>query len=138
MKVHYKIYNYFGAFSILFLCGILFATTNALARNIFLNGIDISSARHQLLENVTIRIDGQGHLYIEADHYQVNEESHFVPLSDKNATYGRPEHKQRRTFAETAPEKPLSNESETPTQKSEDNPLVIENKVTNTQSTEKK
>ena len=44
-------------------------------RGIFLNGIDISSAKHQTLENVTIRIDGQGNIYIEAPHYEVNEEA---------------------------------------------------------------
>ena len=65
-------------------------------RSIFLNGIDISSAKHQTLENVTVRIDGQGHLYIEAPHYEVNEESTYIPLSSWNREgFGLPKHAKR-------------------------------------------
>lgn len=59
--------------------------TKVLAQNeprlIYLNGVDISSAKHQILERVTVRIDGQGHIFIEAPHYEVTEESTYIPLS---------------------------------------------------------
>lgn len=62
-------------------------------RSIFLNGIDISGAKHQILENVTVRIDGQGQIFIEAPHYEVNEESTYIPLSTWNREDGgRPPH----------------------------------------------
>jgi hypothetical protein len=50
-------------------------------RSVFLNGIDISSARSQELKNVDIVINEQGDLFISAPHYQVNEEDTYVPLS---------------------------------------------------------
>lgn len=50
-------------------------------RSIFLNGVEISNAKHQSLQNVNIRIDGNGNLYIEAPHYEVSEESTYIPLS---------------------------------------------------------
>lgn len=53
----------------------------AWARSVYLNGIDISSARHQSMKNVNIRIDGDGNLFIEGVHYQVNEENTYYPLS---------------------------------------------------------
>ncbi|WP_159455744.1 hypothetical protein [Pseudobacteriovorax antillogorgiicola] len=71
-------------------------------RGIFLNGIDISSAKHQTLENVTIRIDGQGNIYIEAPHYEVNEESTYIPLSSWNREgMGLPDHKPRGPLPES-------------------------------------
>ena len=90
-------------------------------RGIFLNGIDISSAKHQTLENVTLRIDGQGHIYIEAPHYEVNEESTYIPLSSWNREgMGLPEHKPhgpipdaQKTFG-TAPPLPRLSKEATP------------------------
>lgn len=63
-------------------------------RAIFLNGIDVSGAKHQLLENVTVRIDGTGQIFIEAPHYEVNEESTYIPLSSWNKEkLGAPMHR---------------------------------------------
>ena len=56
------------------------ASDPAMARNVYVNGVDISSARNQLMENVTVRIDQDGNVFVEAPHYQVNEESTYVPL----------------------------------------------------------
>lgn len=50
-------------------------------RSIFLNGIDISSARNQKLKKVDIHIDESGNIFITAAHYDVLEEGSFVPLS---------------------------------------------------------
>ena len=50
------------------LCSVasLFGTAPATARSVFVNGVDVSSARSQLMENVTVRIDGDGNVFIEA------------------------------------------------------------------------
>ena len=69
-----------------------FAST-LLGRNVFLNGVDVTSARHQNLENVTIRIDGQGNIFIIAPHYQVNEESTYIPLSSWKHKPSAPENR---------------------------------------------
>lgn len=53
----------------------------ASARSIFLNGIDVSSARNQTLRNVQIKINENGDIFIIAPHYQVNEEETYTPLS---------------------------------------------------------
>lgn len=50
-------------------------------RSIFLNGIDISSARNQKLGKVDIHIDENGNIFITAAHYDVLEEGSYVPLS---------------------------------------------------------
>ena len=65
------------------------------ARNIFLNGVDISSTRGQLLENVTIQIDDKGDLFINAPNYVVQEEENYVPLARGQQTkqWEMPEHK---------------------------------------------
>jgi len=63
-------------------------------RRIYLNGVDISSAKHQSLKQVDLRIDGQGNLFIEAPHYDVTEESTYIPLSSlATETASRPLHK---------------------------------------------
>jgi hypothetical protein len=54
---------------------------NASARSVFLNGIDVSSARNQTLKNVQIKINENGDVFIIAPHYQVNEEETYTPLS---------------------------------------------------------
>ncbi len=59
----------------------MMVSSSAWARSVYLNGIDISSARHQSMKNVNIRIDGDGNLFIEGAHYQVNEENTYYPLS---------------------------------------------------------
>ena len=53
-------------------------------RSVFLNGVDISGAKHQVLEDVSVRIDGSGQIFIEAPHYEVSEESTYIPLSSWN------------------------------------------------------
>lgn len=50
-------------------------------RSLFLNGIDISSARSQDLKNVDVHINDAGDVFIIAPHYQVNEEDTYIPLS---------------------------------------------------------
>ena len=66
----------------------------ASARIIYLNGVDISSAKNQSLEQVNIRIDAQGNVYVEAPQYEVQQESTFVPLSRQMPPHPNlPEHK---------------------------------------------
>jgi len=63
------------------MAGTLMGGENAAARSVFLNGIDISSARNQTLKNVQIKINEQGDVFLIAPHYQVNEEETYTPLS---------------------------------------------------------
>lgn len=58
------------------------ASGKALAetRSVFLNGVDISSTKNQSMQQVNITIDSQGNVYIEAPHYEAQQESTFVPL----------------------------------------------------------
>lgn len=64
------------------------------ARVIYLNGVDISSAKNQTLEQVNVRIDAQGNVYVEAPQYEVQQESTFVPLSRQMPPHPNlPEHK---------------------------------------------
>lgn len=65
----------------MFLALALGVATPALARTLYLNGTDISSARNQTLQGVNVRIDGGGNIFIEAPHYQVHEENTYTPLS---------------------------------------------------------
>ena len=51
------------------------------ARDVYLNGTDISSAFNQQIKNADIRIDEKGTLYISAPHYQVKEQDTYLPLS---------------------------------------------------------
>jgi hypothetical protein len=62
-------------------------------RSVFLNGVDISSARSQELKNVDLVINEQGDVFITAPHYQVNEEDTYVPLSKFVQGASAPEHK---------------------------------------------
>ena len=57
-----------------------FSTTQFPTRLIFLNGRNISSLKDEVLENVTVRIDAQGNIQIDAPHYEVNEQSSYHPL----------------------------------------------------------
>ncbi len=81
------------------------------ARVIYLNGVDISSAKNQSLEQVNVRIDARGHVYIEAPQYEVQQESTFVPLSRQTPPHPNlPVHKSPG---------PLPNEVEMPASKQE-------------------
>jgi hypothetical protein len=62
------------------------------SRTIYLNGVDISSARNSFIENANLRIDSQGNILIEAPHYQVNEENTYTPLSSWNQVTSTPLH----------------------------------------------
>lgn len=62
-----------------------FVSVPVLARSVFLNGIDVSSARSQELRHVQVRINERGDIFISAPHYQVTEEDFFTPLSRVNS-----------------------------------------------------
>jgi outer membrane biosynthesis protein TonB len=62
-------------------------------RSIFLNGVDISSARNQDLRNVHVKITETGDIFISAPQYQVTEEETFMPLSSYASKSALPEHK---------------------------------------------
>ena len=82
--------------AIIFCLAISYTTTTHATerRRIYLNGVDISGAKHQELSDVNISIDGQGHIFIEAPHYEVIEESQYIPLSSNfKAKSTRPTHK---------------------------------------------
>jgi hypothetical protein len=51
----------------------------ALAGSVFLNGVRIDSVRGQSFEKVTVRIDDQGNVHIDAPHYAVRTESVRAP-----------------------------------------------------------
>lgn len=61
-------------------------------RSIFMNGVDISSARNQELRNVHIRISENGDIFITAPQYQVTEEETYTPLSSYIPGQSRPTH----------------------------------------------
>lgn len=61
-------------------------------RSIFMNGVDISSARNQDLRNVHIRISENGDIFITAPQYQVTEEETYTPLSSYVPGQSRPAH----------------------------------------------
>lgn len=61
-------------------------------RSIFMNGVDISSARNQDMRNVHIRISENGDIFITAPQYQVTEEETYTPLSSYTPGQGRPAH----------------------------------------------
>jgi len=62
-------------------------------RSIYLNGVDVSSARNQDLRNVHIKISENGDLFISAPQYQVTEEETFMPLSSYTTKSLAPAHK---------------------------------------------
>jgi hypothetical protein len=57
-----------------------------LARNIFLNGKDISSAKGQKLDKVNVFISENGDIFITAPQYQVFEEKTFVPIAKSKSS----------------------------------------------------
>ncbi len=62
-------------------------------KSVYLNGVDISSARSQELKNVDVIINEQGEIFLLAPHYQVNEEDTYVPLSKYAQGLGPISHK---------------------------------------------
>ncbi len=63
-------------------------------RSVFLNGVDISSTKNQSMQQVNITIDSQGNVYIEAPHYEAQQETTFVPLGRQGTVTARiPQHK---------------------------------------------
>lgn len=85
--------------------------SNATVRSIYLNGVDISAAKNQNLEQVNVRIDTRGNIYVEAPQYEVQQESTFVPLSRQAPPHPNlPVHKSPG---------PLPNEVEVPASKQE-------------------
>jgi hypothetical protein len=81
-------------------------------RSIYLNGIDISSARNQDLRNVHIKISDGGDIYISAPQYQVTEEETFLPLSSYTSKSPLPEHKAPQAMS--APKLPSENVEKSP------------------------
>ena len=56
------------------------ACTQFPARVVFLNGANINTVREQELENVNIRIDSIGNIYLTAPQYEVNHDTSYHPL----------------------------------------------------------
>lgn len=82
----------FRAAVTLFLSNLLLFAPSLWAREVFLNGSNISGSRNQTLKNVTLKIDGEGNIYVEAPHYQVNQENTFIPLSRWQKPKVSPQH----------------------------------------------
>lgn len=59
-------------------------SSSGFARSIFLNGKDISSAKGEKLDNVSVFVSENGDVFITAPQYQVHEEKTFVPLSSRS------------------------------------------------------
>ncbi len=56
------------------------ACTQFPARVVFLNGANINTVREQELENVNIRIDSIGNIYLTAPQYEVHHDTSYHPL----------------------------------------------------------
>ena len=89
------------------------ASTTGL-RNVFLNGIDISSAKSQDLKHVDVHISESGDIFLVAPHYQVNEEDSFVPLSRYVQGLSQPTHQpaqkmESKVQAQPGPGAPVAN-----------------------------
>jgi hypothetical protein len=70
-----------------------FISSSLWAKSIFLNGVDVSSAKNQSLKNVNVRISESGDIYIDAPHYEAKEEKTFLPLSrNYQGEIKKPEH----------------------------------------------
>lgn len=79
---------------ILFIALILTLVSGTLlARNIYVNGVDISGATNQNLRKVDLHINSRGDIYIRAPHYQVHEENSYIPLSSYLKESDAVEHK---------------------------------------------
>lgn len=71
-------------------------------RSVYLNGVDVSSARNQDLRNVHIKISENGDIFISAPQYQVTEEETFMPLSSYTTKSAPPEHKSPQPIVDAA------------------------------------
>ena len=60
---------------------LLLFTTLAYSREIYLNGVDISTLVNQKLKKVDIYINDNGAIMITAPHYRVHKETQLTPLS---------------------------------------------------------
>jgi hypothetical protein len=58
-------------------------STYLTGRSIYLNGENISSIRDQELDNVNLKIDNNGNIFIEAQQYEVGTEQSYHPLLPK-------------------------------------------------------
>ena len=72
-------------------------------RSVFMNGVDISSARNQDLRNVHIKISENGDIFIAGPQYQVTEEETFMPLSSYTGKSQPPAHKLPQELSSGAP-----------------------------------
>lgn len=91
------------------------ASNLALARNIYLNGKDISSAKGQKLDKVNLFISENGDIFITAPQYQVYEEKTFQPIAKRlnnNIKNSHPE--VLNGISETIPGLPVSKAVELP------------------------
>jgi len=74
----------------LFTCTLMISVgatgTSALARSVFINGVDVSSGKNLQLKNVSVTVSENGDVFISAPQYQVNEEYTFTPLSPSTAS----------------------------------------------------
>jgi hypothetical protein len=59
------------------------AAAPALARDVYLNGVDVSALRNQIFKNVTVSIDADGDIHMDAPGYKVE-------VVDPSAAEGRP------------------------------------------------
>lgn len=57
-----------------------YESTFMTGRIIYLNGVNINSIKNQELENVNLKIDGSGNIYIDAPHYDISVEQSYHPL----------------------------------------------------------
>ncbi len=58
----------------------LYGTTNFMGKIIYLNGENISAVRDQELDNVHVRIDKAGNIFIDAPQYEVTTQDSYHPL----------------------------------------------------------
>ena len=68
-----------------FLCQPLAAQDGQL-RHIFMNGVNVSQIRNQVVTNAKVTFTRNGDIHIEAPQYDVVEEDHFEPLSKATAS----------------------------------------------------
>ncbi len=57
-----------------------YESTFMTGRIIYLNGVNINSVKNQELDNVNLKIDGSGNIYIDAPHYDISVEQSYHPL----------------------------------------------------------
>ncbi len=57
-----------------------FENTSFLKKMTFLNGVNIEGIKNETFENVNVKIDSKGNIYIESSQYEVSREELFHPL----------------------------------------------------------